>query len=92
MRNGRGFLNLSGKSDSLSIEPISWHVALDRKRITWVQVGANLTWDNYHFFNPKTLLNNPEGYLMPYNLDGKVKKTTMNTFYFGATFGLGFRV
>ncbi|MBR2064558.1 MAG: hypothetical protein IJ971_07685 [Bacteroidales bacterium] len=86
------FLNLSGKSNSLSIEPISWNVALDRKRITWIQVGANLTWDNYHFFNPKTLLNNQEGYLMPYHLEGKVKKTTMNTFYLGASFGLGFRI
>lgn len=86
------FLNLSGKSNSLSIEPISWNVALDRKRITWIQVGANLTWDNYHFFNPKTLLNNQEGYLMPYHLEGKVKKTTMNTFYLGAAFGLGFRI
>lgn len=86
------FLNLSGKSNSLSIEPISWNVALDRKRITWIQVGVNLTWDNYHFFNPKTLLNNQEGYLMPYHLEGKVKKTTMNTFYLGAAFGLGFRI
>ena len=86
------FLSLSGKSNSVSIEPISWHVALDRKRFTWIQVGANLTWDNYHFFNPKTLHNDREGYLMPYHLEGDVKKTTMNTFYLGATFGLGFRI
>lgn len=86
------FLNLSGKSNSLTIEPISWNVALDRRRITWVQVGISCTWDNYHFFNPKTLMNNEDGYLMPYHLDGKVKKTTMNTFYLGASMGLAFRV
>lgn len=86
------FLSLSGKSNSVSIEPISWQVTLDRKRFTWILVGANLTWDNYHFFNPITLGNNEQGNLIPYHLEGEPKKNTMNTFYLGATFGLGIRI
>lgn len=86
------FLNLSGKSNSLTIEPISWHVRLDRKAIVRFQVGINGTWDNYHFFNPKTLLNDKDGFLMPHHINGDVTKNMLNAFYLGASMGLSFRV
>lgn len=86
------FLNLSGKSNTLSIEPISWEVRLDRKRIVWLKTGLIGTWDNYHFYNPITLVNNDKGYLMPLHLEKDIKRTKMNSFYLGASLGLAFRL
>ncbi len=86
------FLNLSGKSNSLSIEPISCHLRLDRKGIVWINTGICCTWENYHFFNPITLVNNDNGNLMPVQIEEKIKRTQMNTFYLGASLGLAFRI
>ena len=86
------FLSLSGKSNSLSIEPISCHLRLDRKGIVWINTGICCTWDNYHFFNPITLVNNGNGNLMPMHIEEKIKRTQMNAFYLGASLGLAFRI
>lgn len=86
------FLNLSGKSNSLSIEPISWHVRLDRKGIVWINTGICGTWDNYHVFNPITLVNDENGHLMPMHIEEEIKRTKMNSFYLGASLGLAFRI
>lgn len=86
------FLRLSGKSNSLSIEPISCHLLLDRKGILWINTGICTTWDHYYFFNPITLVNNDRGYLMPMHIEEGIKRTQMNAFYLGAFFGLAFRI
>lgn len=86
------FLNLSGKSSSITIEPVSWHVGLDRRRITWIQMGINCTWDNYHFFNPNILVNDADGRLMPLVIEGDLKKNKLYAFYLGASLGLAFRI
>lgn len=86
------FLSLSGKSNSLSIEPIVCHLRLDRNGIVWINTGICATWDNYHFFNPITLVNNDKDNLMPQHIEGDIKRTQMNTFYLGASFGLAFRI
>ena len=86
------FLSLSGKSNSLSIEPIACHLRLDRKGIVWINTSICATWDNYHFFNPITLVNNDRGNLMTQHIEKEIKRTQMNTFYLGASLGLAFRI
>lgn len=90
--NQGDFLNLSRKSFCIGLEPISWNVVLDRKKIVWVQMGISGTWHHYRFRNPVTLVNDKDGHLMPLTLGEDIKKTKMDTYYMGAVLGLAFRI
>ena len=90
--NQGDFLCLSGKSNTMGIEPLSWDISLDRRGITWVNFGTDCTWEKYHFFNPITLMNDENGKLMPQKIDGEIAKNKMNLFYFGTSLGFSVEV
>lgn len=87
------FLDMHGwRSVRVGWVPIAVEVALDRRGTVSFVAGLKLTADNYMFSQPYTLKENPDGILMPYKLEGNIKKSKLTATYIGIPIQLSFKV
>ena len=76
----------------LGCEPFCVQVSLDRRQSVFFRVAMNTYVDVFRFNEAMTLINDENGYLMPQNIEGTVKKSRMSNSYLGLCAGLGFRI
>lgn len=78
------------KSARFAIEPISFRIALDRRKRFWFRTALKCTFDNFRFQQPVTLTHSGN-ILMPVPVNQDIKKTKFSTKYFGIPVSLAVR-